>query len=1185
MNTRSTRSRSEAALDLHSETEFPSLRSTTAPTKPKRVRLPPLSKRSKTATASSSAPRMACSTRATPKTAPKRSTTQRAASMLPKQQHTHQVERTATSGTTTSSVELSTTAPYSAPDPPPAPVEVPSTDDEIAPPPKRSRRRNRTNRQSTTNNLASDALQLHLAAPRDTTVRSAPDLAPHSDSEDGTTMGMSTPTNNQDYRRSLRADARPYRSASRDAPAHATPERHARKSDYSSSGVDRSYSPAPSVSGYQRRPSPLRARPARESQRSAYRVDMHRSAGFSRSSPRRHSRTTEYPDRYDNELKYYSDSRDFYQPSRKRSTPVYHSGGPQRDSLHALPRAADYSGYDDRHNDPWDESYYSSETSRTSRRQSPQRSRAPRYAAPNFLDYSCVIPRAGARTCTSAECDGRSCPTCSESPSGPSRRSPYDPRSRPNYDHLPTTSFGTAPGDDISPSIRDKISKDMLINFADIFVKESDNGQGSVTINANSSSFTITKPKSQKPLTFLNWSKCFRSFMIVYLETHTYMHTLTLLRDMLTYHDTVQELYSKGGQWWDYDMHFRKLMSASPFRWSTLRIDLIWHYSGQSSLGMADHKTKNYNSAKDPQSSTPYGFCRAYHSAKGCNLQNCKYKHYCYLCEDKHSVIACTKKSANKTAAQYDCVTPINANKLEYLLQYTKYDKVATQFLINGFRNGFKIGHYEKPASILSNTDISDEIETDIIKHKIDKELNLGRIAGPFSEPPFPEFQLSPIFLRPKSTPGEFRIILDLSYPKNDNSVNSKIDEKFRKVEYSHVGDAIKILNSLHPGAFSCKIDIKDAFRLIPICPADQCKLCFQVDGQYYYEKVLPQGCGSSCYLFEKFACALQHVFQFFAPHCKVLHYLDDFLFLSDSYEICKANQKFFTSLCEFIGVPLAPHKITEPSNKTVYLGVLLDSVEACARLPIEKVRAYIYDIEQFRKQNYVTEKQLQSIIGKLNFAAAVVPGRAFLRRLIDLLPKNRKRSKIYLTKSAHRDLATWLTFLQNYNGCTFFRSLRVIYGPTINLQSDASKQGFGGTFQKSWIQGAYPPSWQSKHITLLELYPLYILLAMYGTQFAHSVVTFLCDNEAVCYIVNKLTCREKLIMFFVRKLVLLIIKLNIDIRAQHVRGIDNDLCDAISRFQTSPRLLSQCGMNLHPDSIPATLLPTDCLLKMAETS
>ena len=47
-----------------------------------------------------------------------------------------------------------------------------------------------------------------------------------------------------------------------------------------------------------------------------------------------------------------------------------------------------------------------------------------------------------------------------------------------------------------------------------------------------------------------------------------------------------------------------------------------------------------------------------------------------------------------------------------------------------------------------------------------------GRIAGPFLSPPFEPFITSPLGVVPKSEEGKFRVIHDLSFPKN-NSVNS----------------------------------------------------------------------------------------------------------------------------------------------------------------------------------------------------------------------------------------------------------------------------------------------------------------------------------------------------------------------------------------------------------------------------
>ena len=143
-----------------------------------------------------------------------------------------------------------------------------------------------------------------------------------------------------------------------------------------------------------------------------------------------------------------------------------------------------------------------------------------------------------------------------------------------------------------------------------------------------------------------------------------------------------------------------------------------------------------------------------------------------------------------------------------------------------------------------------------------------------------------------------------------------------------------------------------------------------------------------------------------------------------------------------------------------------------------------------------------------------------------------------------------------------------------INLGADASKRGFGATFRQRWIQAKYPDSWSHFHITVLEFFPIYILIAIYGEHLQNAVVIFHTDNMAVKCIINKCSSSDSTVMFFLRKLILLLIRHNIDLRAVHVPGKKNVLCDAISRFQVTPQLLEQHNMLLQPDEIPTQLHP-----------
>ena len=108
------------------------------------------------------------------------------------------------------------------------------------------------------------------------------------------------------------------------------------------------------------------------------------------------------------------------------------------------------------------------------------------------------------------------------------------------------------------------------------------------------------------------------------------------------------------------------------------------------------------------------------------------------------------------------------------------------------------------------------------------------------------------------------------------------------------------------------------------------------------------------------------------------------FLLLSES--LCQDQLHLFLELCSYLGIPIAPEKTCGPATTLSFAGIELDSVSFEARLPLEKIDKCLSLIANFLTRKKVTLKEIQSLTGMLNFACSVVvPGRAFLRRLIDL--------------------------------------------------------------------------------------------------------------------------------------------------------------------------------------------------------
>jgi hypothetical protein len=106
------------------------------------------------------------------------------------------------------------------------------------------------------------------------------------------------------------------------------------------------------------------------------------------------------------------------------------------------------------------------------------------------------------------------------------------------------------------------------------------------------------------------------------------------------------------------------------------------------------------------------------------------------------------------------------------------------------------------------------------VKQNIDKEVLLGRMAGPFVSPPLKKFVTSPLGLVPKKEAGQFRLIHDLSFPRG-HSVNSNIDTYFATVQYENLDHCVDIIQKLGPNTLMAKADIQEAFRNVPIHPKD----------------------------------------------------------------------------------------------------------------------------------------------------------------------------------------------------------------------------------------------------------------------------------------------------------------------------------------------------------------------------
>ena len=308
-----------------------------------------------------------------------------------------------------------------------------------------------------------------------------------------------------------------------------------------------------------------------------------------------------------------------------------------------------------------------------------------------------------------------------------------------------------------------------------------------------------------------------------------------------------------------------------------------------------------------------------------------------------------------------------------------------------GFSQGFRLEYKGPRVHIMSTNLLSAEQFKQETLDKLKSEIQLGRILGPFSKLPISTLRISPIGLVSKPD-GGWRLISNLSHPEN-NSVNSYIDPECCKVTYSSLDNILDKIYELGNRVQLAKMDIKSAFRLLLVNPADFDLMGIKFDGFFYVDKCLPMGCSLSCKLFETFSTFLQWVVESQSGLNSIDHYLDDFIFMgADGSNNCSLLMSTFEKVCKELGVPIAKNKTVGPTTILPFLGYIIDTEQMMILIPPEKIEKLSSLLKPLLFKQKVSLRELESVTGLMSFCSKAIPSsRAFIRRFYDLMSALKK--------------------------------------------------------------------------------------------------------------------------------------------------------------------------------------------------
>jgi hypothetical protein len=373
-------------------------------------------------------------------------------------------------------------------------------------------------------------------------------------------------------------------------------------------------------------------------------------------------------------------------------------------------------------------------------------------------------------------------------------------------------------------------------------------------------------------------------------------------------------------------------------------------------------------------------------------------------------------------------VTPIDVQKLtEKLQQFNILDK--WQHVVHGLKYGFEIGKQGSvEKTFIPPNHKSVEVDPRFVDEYIAGELAAQRYSGPYDpahlEQLIGPFCTSPLGLVPKQGSSTFRLIQDLSYPRQTAThksnigvdpcprpVNDGIDPDDFPTEWGTFNDCSRLILSLPPGSVAAAFDISGAYRIIPTRPNQQNWLCLSWKEKVFVDHAVCFGLTSSAGLFGAMADVIVDLARK-NQLGRFIKWVDDFLGCRLPGETWTEDD--FTRLSEDFGVPWKTAKTRKFATVQRYLGFWWDLEGKSVSLPVEKLTAIRNQIQSWLEpQSTFTMKETLQIHGRLIHISCIYPLiRPFIRSLITFAYSfESTRAKLHVPNATNADLS-WVIYI-----------------------------------------------------------------------------------------------------------------------------------------------------------------------------
>jgi DNA (cytosine-5)-methyltransferase 1 len=283
--------------------------------------------------------------------------------------------------------------------------------------------------------------------------------------------------------------------------------------------------------------------------------------------------------------------------------------------------------------------------------------------------------------------------------------------------------------------------------------------------------------------------------------------------------------------------------------------------------------------------------------------------------------------------------------------------------------------------------------------------------------------------------------------------------------------------------------------------------------------------------------------------------YVDDMFCAAATAAQCKRDMDTAGAVFRWLGLRCNDEKQQGPARALDYLGLVVDTVAQTVTISTDRRLDLLSDVGRILSASTFGSKDLESVIGKLGFAAQVIRGgKAYLQRLRLALNAALKSSSssVAIDAEARADASWWHAKLSDpVQGSRIFLTDAPV--PVVTLKSDAS-----GVAGRGWgyvLDGVlhwsrwHTDSVDANHMQYKEMIAIIHCMEEYGPHFANRIMRVGVDNSGVAYATNKMSSKCPLLMRLLRRLADLQCAHNSDTIAVHVSRQYNTLADLASRF------------------------------------